>query len=196
MDLLRVAEVMQKFAGDDLTATLSKLENDVRGLSADACVKMLGGAGVTREVLAAAGVLKRLAGQIHVSIHAAGILLCLPHILEPGERVDYVSLGAGNTGRDFDLETNFRVAEFKFIHWRGGAEAIRQNQLFKDFYLLCESVSAKRKYLYVMGTNHPLKFLNGERGLATSVLSLTLANSEQAYRPRGMRNMGSLSTIS
>jgi putative ABC transport system substrate-binding protein len=27
-------------------------------------------------------------------------------------------------------------------------------------------------------------------------LSLTLANSEQAYRPRGMRNMGSLSTIS
>jgi hypothetical protein len=29
-----------------------------------------------------------------------------------------------------------------------------------------------------------------------SDLSLTLANSEQAYRPRGMRNMGSLSTIS
>jgi hypothetical protein len=27
-------------------------------------------------------------------------------------------------------------------------------------------------------------------------LSLTLANSEQAYRPRGMRNIGSLSTIS
>jgi hypothetical protein len=27
-------------------------------------------------------------------------------------------------------------------------------------------------------------------------ISLTLANSEQAYRPRGMRNMGSLSTIS
>jgi hypothetical protein len=30
----------------------------------------------------------------------------------------------------------------------------------------------------------------------TIYLSLTLANSEQAYRPRGMRNMGSLSTIS
>jgi hypothetical protein len=28
------------------------------------------------------------------------------------------------------------------------------------------------------------------------VLSLTLANSEQAHRPRGMRNIGSLSTIS
>jgi hypothetical protein len=34
-----------------------------------------------------------------------------------------------------------------------------------------------------------------ERG-ASGALSLTLANSEQAYRPRGMRNMGSLSTIS
>lgn len=45
--------------------------------------------------------------------------MCLPHILEPDERVESVSLGAGNTGRDFDLETNVRVAEFKFIHWRG-----------------------------------------------------------------------------
>ncbi|WP_283814259.1 hypothetical protein [Bradyrhizobium aeschynomenes] len=44
-------------------------------------------------------------------------MLCLPHILEEGEIVDYVSLGAGNTGRPFDLETNRRIAEFKFIHW-------------------------------------------------------------------------------
>jgi hypothetical protein len=29
-----------------------------------------------------------------------------------------------------------------------------------------------------------------------ALLSLTLANSEQAYWPRGMRNIGSLSTIS
>jgi hypothetical protein len=67
---------------------------------------VLGSSGVDREVLAAAAALKRLAGQINVSIHATGILLCLPHILEPGESVDYVSLGAGNTGREFDLETN------------------------------------------------------------------------------------------
>ena len=33
-------------------------------------------------------------------------------------------------------------------------------------------------------------------GLAFQAFSLTLANSEQAYRPRGMRNIGSLSTIS
>ncbi len=33
-------------------------------------------------------------------------------------------------------------------------------------------------------------------GNAQGDLSLTLANSEQPYRPRGMRNIGSLSTIS
>jgi hypothetical protein len=81
-----------------------------------------------------------------------------------------VSLGAGNTGRQFDLETNLRVAEFKFISWRGGPESIRQNGLFKDFFMLAESDVDKRKYLYVLGTAHPLKFFNGGRALS-SVLS-------------------------
>jgi hypothetical protein len=81
-----------------------------------------------------------------------------------------VSLGAGNTGKEFDLETNYRIAEFKFIHWRGGPESIRQNQLFKDFYLLSESRSEKRKYLYVIGREHPYDFLSGGRALS-SVLS-------------------------
>jgi hypothetical protein len=89
----------------------------------------------------------------------------LPKILEPGEVVQYLSLGAGNTGRPFDLETDKRVAEFKFIRWRG-ADAIRQNSLFKDFYQLAEHSTPKRKYLYVLGTEYPLKFLNGRRAIA------------------------------
>ena len=56
-------------------------------------------------------------------------------------------LGAGNTGREFDLETNYRIAEFKFIHWRGGPDTIRQNSIFKDFFLLADGESANRKYL-------------------------------------------------
>jgi hypothetical protein len=79
-------------------------------------------------------------------------------------------VGCGKHREEFDLETNRRIAEFKFIHWRGGPESIRQNQLFKDFYLLSESPSPKRKYLYVLGTKHPLKFFNGGRALS-SVLS-------------------------
>jgi hypothetical protein len=171
MNLLQVAATLQKFGGTELTVTLARIEADVKGLTASDCPRVLGSAGVNRDVLTAAAALKRLAGQINVSIHAIGILLCLPHILESGEIVDYVSLGAGNTGREFDLETNWRIAEFKFIHWRGGPESIRQNQLFKDFYLLSESPSPKRKYLYVLETKHPLKFFNGKRALSTSVLS-------------------------
>lgn len=114
--------------------------------------------------------MKRLAGQINVTIHALGILLCLPHILEAGERVESVSLGAGNTGREFDLETNLRVAEFKFIRWRGGAEAVRQNSVFKDYVLLAEHPTLKRKHLYLLGVDHALKFFRGGRALS-SVLS-------------------------
>jgi hypothetical protein len=136
----------------------------------DDCRSFLDESLAGREVLAAASEMKRLAGQINVTIHALGILLCLPHILEPGESVEYVSLGAGNTGRRFDLETNQRVAEFKFVRWRGGSETIRQNSIFKDFVLLAEYPTSKRKHLYLLGIRHALKFLNGGRAL-TSVLS-------------------------
>lgn len=127
--------------------------------------------------------IKQLAGQINVIIHSAGILKSLNGILVDGEVVESVSLGAGNTGRKFDLETNFRVAEFKFIDWRGGAESIRQNGIFKDYYELAEHKSSKKKYLYVVDTKHPLKFLNGGRAL-TSVLSRNpqiLASIEKNY---------------
>jgi hypothetical protein len=170
IDLALVSNVFGKFTRTDLGDTLSSIESAVKGLTAANCSKALLDAGVSSEVLAAAASLKRLAGQVNVAIHATGILLCLPHLLEPEEAVEYVSLGAGNTGRAFDLETNYRVAEFKFIHWRGGAESIRQNQLFKDFYLLAENETRKRKYLYVLGTEFPLHFLNGGRQL-DSVLS-------------------------
>ena len=113
---------------------------------------------------------KNVAGQINVIIHASGILHSLKGLLQDGEVVESISLGAGNTGRKFDLETNLQVAEFKFIDWQGGAESIRQNGIFKDFYELAEDKTNKKKYLYVVGTHYPLKFLNGGRAL-TSVLS-------------------------
>jgi hypothetical protein len=59
--------------------------------------------------------------------------------------------------------------EFKFINWRGGAEAIRQNSIFKDFFLLAEHPTPKAKFLYVIGTHHPLKFLQGGRSIDSVV---------------------------
>lgn len=114
--------------------------------------------------------MKRVAAQINVIIHAVGILVSLPHILTEHETVESLSLGAGNTGREFDLTTDKRVAEFKFIEWQGGPESIRQNSLFYDFFTLAEHESTRRRFLYLLGTDKALRFLRGNRSLR-SVLS-------------------------
>ena len=157
--------VLGGFAGPALTAQLRGIEQVARGVTVEDCDAFLEVAKAGSEVLAAAAALKRMAGQVNVAIHALGILRCLPHILEVEEEVEYVSLGAGNTGRRFDLETNLRIAEFKFIRWRGGAEAARQNAAFKDFVMLATQPTRKRKYLYLVGTEQALRFLEGGRAL-------------------------------
>ena len=162
--------LLQTFRGVDLTRTIYQIETSLKGVCTESYPGVLTTSGAKAETLGAAGLIKQLAGQINVVIHALGILLCLPHILRPGEVIEYVSLGAGNTGRAFDLETNQRIAEFKFIHWQGGPESIRQNSLFKDFYEMAEYDTRKQKFLYVLGTVHGEKFFNGGRALS-SVLS-------------------------
>ena len=170
MELSEAVIALQKFGGADLTRTLARIEASLNGTTVDTCANALCACGAENDVLSAAGLIKRLAGQVNVVVHALGILLCLPHLLQPGEVIEYASLGAGNTGRAFDLETNQRIAEFKFIRWQGGPEVIRQNALFKDFYLMAEHSSDKQKFMYVLGTEYPLKFFNSGRSLS-SVLS-------------------------
>lgn len=126
--------------------------------------------GITSEGLLSALVIKALAGQINVIVHALGILLSLPYLLEEGEVIEGLSLGAGNTGRNHDLETDRRVAEFKFITWRGGPDTIRQNGLFVDLFNLVSTDTTKRRELYVLGRREPDRFLNGRRAIP-SVLS-------------------------
>jgi hypothetical protein len=165
--VVEAIQLLQAFRGPDLTRTICQIEESVKGVSSENYSGILITSGVKAEILAAAGLIKQLAGQINVVIHALGILLCLPHILRPGEIIYYVSLGAGNTGRAFDLETSLRIAEFKFIHWRGGPESIRQNALFKDFFEMAEYETTKEKYLYVLGTEHAEKFLKSGRALSS-----------------------------
>jgi hypothetical protein len=170
VELSEAISALQAFCGPDLTETIFRIEGSLRNTTLDTCATALAACGTKAEVLGAAGLIKRIAGQINVVIHALGILLCLPRILQPGEVIEYVSLGAGNTGRAFDLETNQRIAEFKFIRWQGGPEVIRQNALFKDFYEMAEHATEKRRFLYVLGTEHPEKFFRGGRAMS-SVLS-------------------------
>ena len=170
MELADAIAELNLFSGQDVGRTLSKIEVAIEGATAESCTPILIEHRAQHDALIAAGLVKRIAGKINVVIHALGILLCLPKVLQSGEVVESISLGAGNTGKPFDLETNYRVAEFKFIAWQGGPEAIRQNSLFKDFYFLAEYDSSKSKHLYVLGTEFPLKFFNGRRALE-SVLS-------------------------
>jgi hypothetical protein len=170
MELIDAIAALDKFSGQDLTRTLSHIESSIQGGTRDNCCPLLFEHHAHPGTLAAARLVKRVAGQINVVLHALGILLCLPKVLQPGEVIKSVSLGAGNTGKPFDLETDRRIAEFKFIAWQGGPEAIRQNSLFKDFYCLAENASTKSKHLYVVGTEFPLRFLNGQRAIK-SVLS-------------------------
>jgi hypothetical protein len=176
MNLIEGLATYERFCGVDLTATLSRIESSLRGATGD-LAPTLASMNATEQAITAAGELKRIAGQVNVAIHALGILLCLPHILEAGEKVEYVSLGAGNTGRPFDLETDRRVAEFKFIMWKGGAESIRQNSLFKDFVLLAESPTPKGKHIYLLETDRPLRFLNGGRALSSVLKDASLAKA-------------------
>jgi hypothetical protein len=184
VDVAEAVVALEEFSGPDLTSTLSQIEAALAGCGGDQCDLLLVERGARPDALAAAGLMKQLVGQINVVIHALGILLCLPQLLQTGEVVESVSLGAGNTGKPFDLITNRRLAEFKFIAWQGGPESIRQNSVFKDFYYLAEADSPKSKHLYVLGTGLPLKFLKGGRSL-DSVLSknVTFKNDFRAKYP-------------
>lgn len=154
-----LAKVISTFENDLKSKNKSEIEDSLQNLNFDA------------GIYDAAIEVKKLTSQIDVTIHAWGILSALPSILEPNERIKYLSLGAGNTGKKFDLSTNKRVAEFKFINWRGGAESIRQNGIFKDFYNLVENGDDSRKRcLYVLDTEIPLKFFNSRRSMK-SILS-------------------------
>jgi len=146
---------------------VGQLEVAIAGLDREAINTLLASETIDDHVLRAALTIKRLAGEVNVLVHALGILLSLKHILEPDEILMAVSLGAGTGGRRYDLETDRRIAEFKFTRWRGH-DAVRQNELFADFVYLAESADSRRRQLFVAGLTLPRKFLtNSKRSLAS-----------------------------
>jgi hypothetical protein len=183
MSIEKDLEIIENFQGESLTRSLSIIESEICGISSDNLEDFCVSFGVNDELIQSVRAVKKVAGQINVILHASGIINSLPTLLKKGEIIESVSLGAGNTGRRFDLETNLQVAEFKFIDWQGSADTIRQNGLFKDFHNLAEYETSKKKKLYVLGTEYPLKFFKGGRSL-TSVLSKQpkiLSSIQQKY---------------
>lgn len=170
LDLHRAIDMLINFMnGSDLT-NRSKLESNLIGANSRYVSKIIPQEKVDKETLRAALEVKKSISQIDVVIHCLGIINVLPYILETDEKVEYLSLGAGNTGKKFDVETDRRIAEFKFINWSGKSDTIRQNTTFKDFFELVEYNTDKRKFLYIFDKEKVVKFFNNKRAL-TSILS-------------------------
>ena len=171
MDLESSLRLVESFSsGTSLTERISDIEATLPHKNKKQIEKFLNNEKINSDVLQGALKIKEVAGQINVVIHSVGILVLLSSILDENEEITYLSLGAGNTGKNFDLETNKRIAEFKFINWRGGADSIRQNSLFIDLFNLVEHETDKRRCLYVIDKKHPIRFLYGQRSI-NSILS-------------------------
>jgi hypothetical protein len=156
---------LHEFKGESFPETIATIERAFIGSRMPVVTSLLEKHSLSQILLEAAFQVKRASSQIDELIHAVGILTALPRILSEDEVICTLSLAAGNTGKDYDLETNKRIAEFTFIEWQGGAEVIRQNKIFKDFYFLAESECALMKELYVIGTEFPIKFFRSGRAL-------------------------------
>jgi hypothetical protein len=168
-DVLAALDAVRKFKGSRLSTTIGQLERSAEARKGDDLRKFLAEKAIDGPLLRSAVAVKRAAAQIDEVVHAVGTLLALPEILDEDEVIESLSLAAGNTGRDYDVETNKRVAEFTFIEWKGGPEAIRKQKLFKDFYVLAEAKTEKKRFIYIVGDEFgPKVFLS--RSLCTGML--------------------------
>lgn len=119
MDIAAALQTLQDFRTAGVAKRVNVLSNALTNACGGDCEQRLFEAGARRDVLRAALAVKQASAQIDTILHAVGIALALPHILSPDERVLHLSLGAGTSDGRFDLETDRRIAEFKFIQWRG-----------------------------------------------------------------------------
>jgi len=173
---------LRAYLGSALTHQINVLENRFTGACNQNVESLLKNQGLSPHLFNQALLIKREIGQLHVVIHALGVLLSLPAVLEKDEVIERLSLGAGNTpDRRYDLETNVRIAEFTFIDWKG-RDSARQDKLFKDFFLLAESETMKRRCLYVNSKSHAIKCLEGNRA-CKSLLGRMPTSASGLLRP-------------
>lgn len=159
-----IAQINQ-FKGHSLTETIAAIESKLTNAAVARVSCVNESFHINQQLLVAAAAIKQASSQVDVIIHAVGIAYALPHILESDELVESLSLGAGSAGSDFDLVTDKRIAEFKFINWQGGSEAVRKKTLFEDYFKLVREQTFREKYLYLLDTEIPMRFLRGRSNI-------------------------------
>ncbi|MFE0965496.1 PE-PGRS family protein [Streptomyces fungicidicus] len=163
--------VLADFLGaEPLTAAITSLERSLVGRPASQIGDLAAARGINPDLMVAALTVRESLGRLNDLIHAAGIVLALPHLLDDGEEIVVrPSLAAGNDPRrPFDLETDRRVAEFKLARWPG-ADAMRKRQTFKDLVMLAADRTGRRAELFVVGPE-PGRFLRTSRATAAWAL--------------------------
>ncbi|QES49280.1 PE-PGRS family protein [Streptomyces venezuelae] len=173
-----VAVLAQFLDHQPLTEAIAALEHRLHGADTRRATAAAADGGVNTDLLVSALAVRESFGRLNDLIHAAGIMLAVPHVLNEGETITKrPSLGAGNDpGRPYDLETDQRVAEFKLARWRG-ADATRKRQTFKDLVMLAADRSERQADLYVVGPE-PARFLRS----STSTAAWALDRSPGALR--------------
>ncbi|MET8994530.1 hypothetical protein [Amycolatopsis sp. NPDC004169] len=176
------ADLVAFLTAEDLTARVSRLETELTDAGLEDLADRDGG--LTGELLEAALLVREHAGRVNDLIHAAMIVRALPKILKPGERiVRRPSLAAGNDpSRKFDLETNFRLAEFKAGRWKG-RDAMRKRMLVADLAGLVLDGDERRAELYVLG-RMPIDFLRTSNSTMEWALGRSSPHLRQAYAQR------------
>jgi hypothetical protein len=151
--------VVAAFLGQGpLRTTVGDLEVALDGRKTQELADVNAAHGVTVELLRSAVAAREAFGKINDVIHSVGIALALPHLLEPGETLRRPSLAAGNTPeRLYDVETDRRIAEFKFARW-DGHDGGRQKTTVKDLARLAADKTGRRAELYVLG-ERPINWL-------------------------------------
>ena len=114
-------------------------------------------------IFTAAKIIKDASSQIDEIVHASGIMIAKELWLHEDEEVQYLSLGAGNHKGHFDMETNLRIAEFKFGKWNdNSANGIRRRGYFSNYISLLTANDHRSKYFVVEDRSSFVKFMNGK----------------------------------
>jgi len=138
--------------------------------------------------------IKKMSAQVDTAIHAYGILLTLQKVLEDDEEIISLSLGAGNTGKSFDVVTTHRIAEFKFAIWSEKNNTLRQNSIVKDFIGLAEKEcgECKKRYIYCVDAKKVEDFLETSNRSLESVFS---RNSKNKKYEKYLDSFGTVKTV-
>lgn len=152
MKLKKALKIINSFKNSGLKETLKDLEKlEKTILNSD-----------FESVFSAAKIIKAASAQIDEVLHASGIMIALSVWLDKNEKVEYLSLGAGNHKERFDLETNLRIAEFKFGKWNeSSANGVRRRGYFSNYVSLLTANETRKKYFVVEDKNAFIKFMNG-----------------------------------